>query len=143
MGLVDGLPSLEIRATTISGTTLQASTAAFGASEIGNAELADNSASGAKVDPTFPTASLGSTRRFGAFIQAGSVATAAGSGGTIEFGVQFANTGYWLTLSPANFVTGAGSVVPYVSGTRNRSGCEIVGAASTTYEFIAIGSGRV
>lgn len=76
---------------------------------------------------------------YGLFVQAGSVATAAGSGGTIEFVESFASANYLLTLTPHNFANGAGSVVPFVSGTRNTSGCEVVGAASTVYNYVAVG----
>ena len=54
MGLLDGIPSLEIRAATISGNTLNAtdtttSTLAAGASEIGAAELALGAVSGGAI----------------------------------------------------------------------------------------------
>ena len=178
MGLLDGLSSLEVRATIISGATIQgtlisgttvAATNVSGASivagagTIGTAELADSAVSGAKiadagignakldtvaasgtkVDYGVPIAYLGSIARAGLLIQAGSVATGAGSGGTIVFAKQFISNDYLVLLSPDNFVAGAGSVVPYASGTKNRSGCEMVGAASTVYQYAAVGSGRV
>jgi hypothetical protein len=79
---------------------------------------------------------VGSPASYSAKVQAGVVTTAGGSGGTIEFGTQFASTAYHVAFS----VSGAASaILPTVSGAKNVSGCEVIGAASTTYDYIAAG----
>jgi len=80
--------------------------------------------------------STGSPASYGIKIQVGTVATSAGSEGTIEFGTQFTNGNYIVTLTAGSDNSGK---APYVSGARNVSGCEIVGEASTTYNYIAAG----
>jgi len=80
--------------------------------------------------------SVGSPASFGAFAQAGSVSTAAGSGATLEFGQQFNTAVYYVQLTAAADNSG---VAPYVSGALNVSGCEVVGEASTAYNYIAVG----
>ncbi len=84
-------------------------------------------------------ANLGSPTLYRAFVQAGSFATSAGSAATVLFGKQFSTADYAIAISPLNFYAGAGSVAPYASGTRNVSGCEAVGAASTSYDYVAVG----
>lgn len=83
---------------------------------------------------------VGSPASHDAIIQCGSFATNAGSTGTINFGENFSSNDYFVIISPLTYdVNGAGSVVPTASGTKNVSGCETVGAASSTYAYSAIG----
>lgn len=91
----------------------------------------------------------GSPGRFGAYFQAGSFATGAGSTATVDFRNNFlAANAYVFWAFPqsgpslANAASGA-SAMAFTSGTanngRNDSGANVVGAASTTYDYIAVG----
>lgn len=81
----------------------------------------------------------GSPAVFNQVTQAGSFVTGAGSGGSPYFALPFANTNYYITLSPRQYAAGGGSVVPWISGTKQTTYCWVIGAASTGYEYIAIG----
>ena len=136
MGLKDGLPSLEVHASTFSGTSAQ-----FSAGEISAAELADNAASGTKVDATFPVAGTGSPTGYGLSVQTGSSATGAGSTAWVVFGTPFASNPYFVaTPHSASDVR-----ITEVIGSRNPGSTFVIshGAASQEFSWIAIGSGRI
>jgi hypothetical protein len=78
---------------------------------------------------------VGSPAAYGILIQTGSIATSAGSVATIVFGQQFATVGKYYVQAQAINTSGTA----FVSGTKNVSGCVIVGEASTTYDYIAAG----
>jgi hypothetical protein len=80
---------------------------------------------------------LGSPSTFGMFVQAGSIATPAGSEVTLVFGTQFSSNAYNIAFGTEG--NGASATLPTVSGTKNVSGCEVIGDASTTYAFVAVG----
>jgi len=78
------------------------------------------------------------TNTFGGFVQAGSFTTTAGSQGTIVFGTPYTSaTSYYVTTTSCGSATGFDK--SYISGTRNASGCNFVGAASLRYDWIAAG----
>lgn len=125
----DGIPSTQTDSSFFSGTNLE-----LAGSLISNRI---NNANGALF-----SASIGSPGAFGATIQAGSIATTAGSTATITFNRNFANAQYSMFLTPNALADGVGSVVPYLlSGTTTKtiSGANIVGAASTQYNYVAVG----
>jgi len=139
-GLVDGLGCEEIGQAGSQPSQIWVTGSVVSESVVKGAQIVSN---GSVVDElgrlrNTVLSHAGST--YGAFVQAGSVVTDAASGGTIEFAHNFADVNYIVTLTPQNYTAGAGAAVPYVSGTRNVSGCEIVGAASTVYDYIAVGT---
>ena len=84
--------------------------------------------------PVF-TVGVGSPITYGAFIQAGSTITSAGSLAVVNFGKGWTVAGnYYITFGNI-----AGSDVAFVSGTKRASGCTIVGAPSQTYDWVAVG----
>jgi len=111
--------------------------AKIASSAVTNAKLDTSACSGTKVDSTVGIVGIGSPSTYGNIIQAGNVTTGAGSSGTIEFGNQFANTSWYGILTGGSETTGNQA---YISGTRNISGAEIVGEASITYDYLAIGA---
>lgn len=131
---------LEGQFTTMVASTASGNTASFGASEIGNAELADNAGSGLKISPGFPVAAAGSPAAVGVSIYAGDSTTGAGSDAWVVYpGVVFAaapkivcqNTKQaGATFFVPTGSTGVGSF--YVQSS----------AASSTFNYYAIGSGR-
>ena len=91
--------------------------------------------------------SLGSPGAFGVIFQAGSFATTAGSTAAIAFRQNFATANAYVFFAfPQSGVTLAvnGSVNVFTSGTanngRNTSGVNVVGGASISYDYIAIGT---
>jgi len=138
-GLVDGLGGEELGQAGSQPSQLWLTGSVTSESQISGLNVfASASGTFARInnaDGLIPSNSTGSPATYGAMIQAGEVTTAAGSGGTIEFGRQFADTSYYVTLT-----AGSATAEPaYVSGTKNVSGCEIVGDASITYNYIAVG----
>ena len=96
--------------------------------------------------------SNGSPGLFGNIIQAGSIATGAGSTGTATFRTNYATANSYvvfMTLQSGIGVAGnttpgaIGSTIAWTSGTanngRNTSGINIVGQASTTYDYLVVG----
>lgn len=136
----DGIASTEIDSSIFSGASflidvLSGATAIRALNYIGTGSVED-------AQGRLRSSVLGSatTSVFGGWIQAGSAATSAGSVGFAAFGQPFSNTVYYVAISPRGFVAGGGSVVPFESGTRSTSGVSFVGAASTTYSFLAVGT---
>ena len=112
-----------VSSTTISGTNIR------GGNIITPGSVTD-------TDGLLTSVSVGSPASFGGRVAAGVVTTAGGSGGTIKFGQQMPST----TYSVAFGVSGADMTeTPTVSGAKNVSGCEVIGAASTTYYYVAAG----
>lgn len=122
MGLVDGLPSLEVKATTFSGTTAQ-----FGAQEIGATEL--------KVVGT------GSPVTYGLSILTGSSATGAGSTVWVVFGKPFASNPY-VTVGVHSSTN---LNVTEAVGSRNPGSAFFIshGGGNVEFSWIAIGSGQI
>ena len=143
--LIDGLGGEEVNA---SGSNLNTQSAFFLGSVTatslisGNQVFSTGSVLGARVsnvDGAIFSNSIGSPGLFSAFIQAGSVTTGAGSDGFVKLKQAFTGS-FFITFTPRGFVAGGGSVVPFTSGTTSiNSGCTVIGAASTTYNWIAIG----
>lgn len=79
---------------------------------------------------------VGSPSVYGATIKAGTLATSAGSAGIIVFGTPYASTSWFAVLTAGS---SGGVNQAYVSGARNVSGAEVVGGASITYNYIAVG----
>ena len=84
--------------------------------------------------------SLGSatTTVYGGIIQTGSGVTSAGSIGYVKLGVPTSTATYYVGLTPRTFTAGAGSVVPFTSGTYSTSGVSFIGAAAANYDWIVI-----
>lgn len=100
---------------------------------------ASNNIAGATISNTQGTlksALVAST--YGGIVQAGSLLTTAGSQGFVAFGTPFsAATGWYVTLSPCGSATNFNGW--YISGARNTSGVNVVGAASLRYDWQAVG----
>jgi hypothetical protein len=78
------------------------------------------------------------TNVYGGFIQTGSLLTSAGSQGFIKLGTPYTSaTSWYAVVSPCGSATGFEKW--YLSGLRNASGVNFVGAASLRYDFIAVG----
>ncbi len=89
------------------------------------------------VDGAVFPATAGSPGKFGAIIQAGSSATAAGSGGFVALRQAFNNAEYFVTLTPFS----GGSIAAFCSGVFNAtSGCNFVGGPSNRYGWMAVGA---
>src|SRR3990167_7533319 len=101
MALKDGLVSLEELSSTFSGATVQATTGTFSTL---------SSANGGVL-----SASLGSPGNFGAFIQAGSLGTSAGSAGFLALRTPYTTTDYVVDVFPFSGT----SVQAFASGVQN------------------------
>lgn len=78
------------------------------------------------------------TKVYGAYIQAGSFDTTAGSLGFINFGTPYTSaTSYYVNAIPTGSITGYEK--SYISGVRHISGVNFVGAAALRYDYIAVG----
>lgn len=78
------------------------------------------------------------TNVWGGFIQAGSFTTDAGSQGFVKFGTPYSSSSsYYVTVTPCGSSTTFEQ--SYISGTRNASGINFVGAASLRYDWLATG----
>ena len=75
---------------------------------------------------------------FGGFIKVGNTVTAAGSGATVIFAVPF-NVGSYAIFFSAAAATSC-PIIAATSGALRASGCEIIGAASTSYNWLALGA---
>jgi hypothetical protein len=154
MGLNQGLVYLERKAVTFSGTDLLLNGTISGTNiaingTVKSANVAVTGSftgvnlvmTGSLTDASgrYQVTSVGSPAQYGGIIQAGSTVTTAGSIGTIVFGRRFSAAAYYVTMSPIGYSDGAGSVVPWVSGTLAVGSCTFVGAASATYNYNAIG----
>lgn len=140
----DGIASTQYFSTQVSGTRFQGTSGTFtqlDGTTVGGTNI---TVTGSITDAVgrLRSAGVGSVVTYGAFVQAGSVATTAGSTGTITFGTNFAGSvTYFLCITPGSNAlanAGVGSTVPYTSAI-TRSGANIVGAASTVYNWIAAG----
>lgn len=68
----------------------------------------------------------------------GNLTTSAASGATITFVQPFRAGSYAIFFSPA--AVNADPAVPaFTSGALRASGCEVIGAASTSYNWLAVG----
>ena len=120
-----------LAAVVISGANIYATTSVQSANVVGTV------VSGATVRSTLgivQTTNIGSA--YGAIIQTGSIATSAGSIGTIVFGRVFADTHYALVTGAYDAIVSGAYLL---AGSKHTSGCEIIGEASSVYDYIAIG----
>ncbi len=122
MAIRDGLGFEEVNQSGTNTTLVQATSGTFTRVSDANGEVISTS--------------VGSPVVYGPKMQVGTVATAAGSSVTIEFGTQFATGGYKISVTAGSVLTTQSA---YISGTRNVSGCLLIGGASTRYDFIAVG----
>ncbi len=149
---VDGMGFEEVNQSsfteTISGTNIYASNSVttegvLAGSFLGNfAAITDIYGTGSIIDNRgrLRSSLLGSatTNVWGAFIQAGSLLTTTGNVGFVKFGTPFSSaTSYYVTASPCGSATSFENW--YISGTRNASGVNFVGAASLRYDWQAVG----
>lgn len=144
-GLRVGLIPLQLYADTISGNDIQGTnvsgtTAIFGASEIGNAELASNAASGLKVSSEYGPVKIGSPVAPGNSILTFTAATGAGSDGWFVYPKAFAAA---PGVGGAVNETGHGTIF-VVTGSITAGSCYVqTGNASATVRLTLIGSGRL
>jgi len=143
MGLVDGLGFEEVNQSGLSTNLVQTVSGVHTRTSSTNYVGTDVNVTGSLVggrindgNGALFSASTGSPASYGVKVQAGKVATTAGSTVTIKFGTQFANTN-WKAVVTAGSVNGAAGA--YISGARNVSGALLIGAASTTYDYVAVG----
>lgn len=101
----------------------------MGGSVVGN-KISD--AGGRIVSTNF-----GSPTAYSYRVQAGFVATSAGSTGNINLGASFGGQPYAVTFGTSGAT--ASAALPAVSGLQTVSGCTIIGDASTVYSWIAVG----
>lgn len=143
MGLKDGLPSLEIHTATLSGNTVEGTSAVFGAGEIGATELASSSVTTAKIaseavtSPKQAVISTGSPPAYGNIVRFGTGATSAGS-------VLWAVYGDAFKASPNVVVSSQGDTALTVSVGSIGTGSFLAisqGGASVNFNWIACGSG--
>ena len=136
----DGIPSTEIDSSIFSGTTVLSAAGSFST----GIRILNQTATGSITDAQgrLRSAVLGSatTSVFGGWIQAGSASTTAGSVGYAAFGQPTSDTNYYVILNGRAYAGGVGSVAPWESGTRSTSGVSFIGAASTVYNFIVVGT---
>ena len=137
-GLLDGIASTEIRSLTVSGTESQFSTGSFANVRVGTNFTGAGSVTDAQG--RVRSISLGSTSTFGGFIQTGSATKSGGSLGYALLGTAYSNTNFYVQVTGRQYADGVGSVTPWISGARTTSGVNFVGAASTVYDWMAIGT---
>ena len=143
MGLLDGIPSLEVLSLTVSGTTaaftnLSGTTLVVNASEVGNAELANNAASGIKVSLEYGVIATGSPVVYGLGTQVGAGSLGGGSAVWTVFGKPFA-------AAPRVIVTPVGptartSINVFAGSITAGSFFAFGGAADENFHYIATGS---
>ena len=144
-GTVDGMGFEEVNQATsteiVSGTNVYGTTGSFVTAKITTVNTTTvNASTVTNSEGTLKSSLLGSatTKVYGAFIQAGSFDTSAGSVGFVKFGVPYSSaTSYYVNATPTGSITGYEE--SYVSGTRNASGVNFVGAAALRYDWIAVG----
>lgn len=144
MGLRDGLASLQVVSQDISGTNIYGATdLQVAAGTVGNAELANNAASGTKVSLEYPVAlGLGSPAIGNIAFQAGSSATTGGSQVWLVFPTAFAAAPQSVVVAPLNLASAAGNLLTV--GSVTAGSCLVQSeAASKTFSWFAIGSGRI
>ena len=127
----DGIPSTRSDSSTFSGTDFQGVTGSFTNVRTGGSIVAGrlNDGNGA----IFST-SVGSTATYGAVVQAGSSMALLATTGSLTFGRVFADTNYYLVLTPTRSGTSPWGVL-----TNSTSGAEIYGASGGVYNYIAVG----
>ena len=136
MGLLDGIPSLQVLSSTFSGATVQSTTVA--ATTIsGTATVITGSSVSTRVGPV-AAAFLGSPATVDAaiLIQAGSGATNTGSVGLALFNTNYSNTQYSFNATARQ----SGVSIGYNAGSLNVSGVAVYSSlASQVFDWQAIG----
>ena len=79
------------------------------------------------------------TQAYGGKIKVGNLTTSAASGATIVFVDPFAAGSYAIFFSPAA-VSADPAVPAFTSGALRASGCAVIGAASISYNWLAVGA---
>lgn len=153
MGLLDGLASLQVLATTFSGTTLQVGANEISAAEIATdavtaikvsgltltaAKMAANAASGNVVSLEYSPVYTGSPVAGGLVWQMGS-AIATDVSVNVVFGKAFSNIPR-VVITPAQ--SGTHATQSYV-GSTEATGFIFVGQSGIAHNWIAVGSGRI
>ena len=151
-GTVDGLGFEEVDQA-VTSTAIISGTNIYGATSISGASIRGGniSTAGSVTDSNgmLQSVSLGSPGGFGVIVQAGSFVTTAGSTAAVAFRRNFSTAdGYVFYAWPQSGLVTAimaniGSLNVMNSGTANKgkntSGVNVVGAASFTYDYFAIG----
>lgn len=128
MGLLDGIPSLEVLSTLVSGTNTQATTGSF----------TNVRATIANTDGTIYSAGVGSPITYSAIVQAGVAGPLLAATGSIVFGRQFANATFRTVITPQV----SGTLYPYVvsgTGTYSVSGITFGAQSGLSYFWVAVG----
>lgn len=156
----DGIPSTQIDSSNFSGTNFYGSVGSIVGLRIGNTATPGSitalniTTTGSITEATgrLRSNTIGSPGAFGAIVQAGSFATTAGSTAAVAFRQNFttANAYVFVAWPQSGLVSAlqnaatAGSLNVVTSGTanngKNTSGVNVVGGASFTYDYIAIGA---
>jgi len=140
--MIDGLNSEYTDSTNFSGTNIYASIISgadisVGAGTIGNAELANNAASGTVVSKEYPVLYTGSPVVGNLAMQMGVFTAVSDSGLAVSFGKAF-------SAAPKLFLSTASGAQAYDGGVSAGSFIGIVPAGSSTVvNYFAIGSGRI
>lgn len=142
MGLLDGLPSLEVISTTFSGTNAQFAAGQISSAEVGsggilNPNLSGASVSGAAVSLEYGPAYIGSPLVGGLRSEVGS-ATASDVTVAVAFGRAFASAPR-VVLTSAQSGTSAGT---FGIGSTETTGFRFYGQSGLVYNWFATGSGR-
>ncbi|RLG00036.1 MAG: hypothetical protein DRN49_03515 [Thaumarchaeota archaeon] len=138
--MADGLPSAlgDIGSESIADAGI--STADIANSQITNAKLAANAASGTKVSAEFGTIAAGSPTAYGQSVQAGTGTLGAGSDVWVTFGTAFAASPTAVVATPLESLQS----LFVETGSINAGSFYVQGeTASETFSWIAVGSGRL
>ena len=131
---------------TVSGNAVNTNTFAAAASEVGNAELANNSASGLKVSPEYAPHLAGSPGVAGTSLYAGTSTTDGGNDAWVVFPIStpFAAAPVAIVPVQTKATANEGNTFFIPAGSITAGSFYIQSSvASTTFMYIAVGSGRI
>lgn len=128
-GITDGMGGEEINQTGPTSSQINVAGSIHSASQISGANIYSAGAvTGSEVSNADGKLSI---------VNGGVVACAAGSTGTVEFATNFKNTTWAIGFATSGTDTSA--TVPTISGTLNVSGALVIGEASKSYYYVAVG----
>lgn len=136
MGLLDGIPSLQVLSSTFSGATFQGTT--INSTTVSGTSMLITGSTVASRVGLLSSALIGSPASINAMalIQAGSGATGAGSVGIVTFNTNYSNTQYAFNATARQ----SGVSMGYNAGSLNVSGTVVYSSvASQVFDWNAIG----
>ena len=136
----DGISSTEIDSTILSGTSHLGDTGSFATGIRALNFVSPGSITDAQGRLRSTVIGSATATVYGGWLQVGSAATSAGSVGFVELGQPMSTANYRTIFAGVGYVAGVGSVSAWESGTKSTSGVSFIGAASTTYNWLAIGT---